>query len=499
MSPPNTGQPKMQPPESGVKVRMYDTGFGDCLLLAFRADDGTARYMMIDFGVHHSYPDPGPRMKLIAKDIAEATGKHLHVVAATHEHTDHLYGFRHAEDEFDPIEIDDLWLAWTEDPTDPVAADLKERYGMKIRALEAAIGLLGSTGNPLAGRLRGLLDFEYPGALAATGGNAAQLDYLREKSKKKLLGPADYRRPGEVLSLPGVDGVRIYVLGPPRDVDWIKSLTRSSELYPELTGAAEIGGFAAAALEAAGAGFLDEEEKERLRRGHPFDESVEIPKKKVLDNAALREFFSKHYGFETGPGHGPEWRRIDEDWLSAAEDLALSINSKTNNTSLVLAVELTESEQRKVLLFAADAQVGNWLSWHEIYWPDEDDDYGEITTAGLLSRTVLYKVGHHGSRNATLSHKGLEMMQSGELVAMIPVDEEWAMNAQGWEHPAEKLLARLYQKCKGRILRTDDIPNGDNPPSRPQEATQHEWDDFLQWLDWDRSEHGLWVQYTVTV
>jgi beta-lactamase superfamily II metal-dependent hydrolase len=498
MSPPNTSQPKMRAPQSGVTVRMYDTGFGDCLLLATRADDGTGRYMMIDFGVHHSYPDPGPRMRLIAKDIAEATGNHLHVVAATHEHTDHLYGFKHAEQEFDPIEVDELWLAWTEDPTDTVAADLRDRYGMKIRALEAAVGLLGSAGSPLADRLRGVLDFEFPGALAATGGNKAQLDYLREKSAKKLLGASDYRRPGQILTLPGVGGVRIYVLGPPRDVDWIKSLVRSSELYPELTAVDEVGAFAAAALELAGGDSLDANERERLRRGRPFDSSLELTRKTVMESAAYKDFFSQHYGFSTAARNGPEWRRIDEDWLGAAEDLALAINSKTNNTSLVLAVELTESEQRKVLLFAADAQVGNWLSWQEIKWPDEGDGQEKITTKGLLERTVLYKVGHHGSRNATLSHKGLEMMQSGELVAMIPVDEEWALDAQGWEHPAEKLLERLYEKCKGRILRTDDIPYGNSPPARPQEATAHEWHDFLRHLDWDRSEQGLWVQYTVT-
>jgi hypothetical protein len=498
MSPHDKSQPKMSAPESGVTVRMYDTGFGDCLLLAFRADDGTGRYMMIDFGVHHSYPGPGPRMKLIAKDIAEATGNHLHVVAATHEHTDHLYGFKHAEEEFDPIEVDELWLAWTEDPTDAVAAELKERYGMKMRALAAAIGLLGAAGSPLADRLRGVLDFEFPGALGATGGNKAQLDYLREKSAKKLLGAADYRRPGEILALPGVGGVRIYVLGPPRSVDWIKSLVRSSELYPELTEVDEVGAFAAGALELAGGGSIDEAARERLRRGRPFDASLELTRETAMSSAAYKDFFSEHYGFSEGGTHGPEWRRIEEDWLGAAEDLALAINSKTNNTSLVLAVELTETEPRKVLLFAADAQVGNWLSWQEIEWPDEVDDDGAITTEGLLERTVLYKVGHHGSRNATLSHKGLEMMQSGELVAMIPVDEEWAREVQGWEHPAEKLLDRLYEKCKGRILRTDDIPYGNSPPGRPEEATGHEWHDFVRRLDWDRSEHGLWVQFTVT-
>ena len=36
----------------------------------------------------------------------------------------------------------------------------------------------------------------------------------------------------------------------------------------------------------------------------------------------------------------------------------------TNNTSLVLAIE--RIADGKVLLFPADAQEGNWLSWHDV-------------------------------------------------------------------------------------------------------------------------------------
>ena len=60
----------------------------------------------------------------------------------------------------------------------------------------------------------------------------------------------------------------------------------------------------------------------------------------------------------------------------------------------MLAIELVASG--KVLLFAADAQTGNWLSWSAVKFKDgaKLDD--------LLKRTVFYKVGHHASHNATL-------------------------------------------------------------------------------------------------
>jgi hypothetical protein len=492
-------EPTMRPPASGVTVRLYNTGFGDCLLLAFRAGDGSARYMLIDCGVHHLYPDGDERMQQVSKDIAEATGNHLHVVMATHEHTDHLYGFKHGRETFEDIEIDELWLAWTEDPTDPVAQELKQLYGMRIRALTEAVSLLRAADGPLASKLQGVLGFEFPDALSATGGKAAQLDYLREKSKKKLQRPEDYCRPGEVpLTLPDVSGVRIYVLGPPQDVDWIKKLHKTSELYPELAAVDEAVAFAASALAAGGTDSLDDDDRQLFRRSCPFDESFEISSQKARADAESGSFFRRHYGFSNRRGHGPAWRRIDADWLAPAEQLALDVNSKTNNTSLVLAIELADTQPRKVLLFAADAQVGNWLSWHQLSWPGDSADDDRVTAADLLRRTVLYKVGHHGSRNATLSEKGLEMMESADLVAMIPVDQNWANEVMDWEHPAEKLLKRIEEKSRGRIVRTDQIPGGDEPPTKPAQATEEEWGAFVAQLDWDRGPRRLWIQYTVS-
>jgi len=87
-----------------------------------------------------------------------------------------------------------------------------------------------------------------------------------------------------------------------------------------------------------------------------------------------------------------DWRKIENNWSELAGELALRLDAHTNNTSLVLAIEL--SPGGKVLLFPGDAQVGNWLSWGDITWRGDDSD---LTAANLLERTVFYKVGHHGS------------------------------------------------------------------------------------------------------
>jgi hypothetical protein len=327
------------------------------------------------------------------------------------------------------------------------------------------------------------------------------LKFLRAKSKKKLQRPEDYRHPGETpLTVPGVKGIKVYVLGPPKDVKWIRSLERKSELYPEMTAMNEVVAFAAAALAAAGPDPLEGEDGELFNRSRPFADSFEIARDKARSDPNYGRFFRKRYGFSGRTGHGAKWRRIETDWLAAAEQLALSIDSKTNNTSLVLAIELTETQPRKVLLFVGDAQVGNWLSWQQLWWPGEGPDGGTVTGPDLLRRTVLYKVGHHGSHNATLKEKGLEVMESPNLVAMIPVDQRWANDRMHWEHPAEKLLARLKEKTRGRIIRTDEIPSGDQKPPKPREATASEWEAFTnqELLDWDRSGERLWIQYTVT-
>src|SRR5262249_1930541 len=151
-----------------------------------------------------------------------------------------------------------------------------------------------------------------------------------------------------------------------------------------------------------------------------------------------------------------KWRRIEAAWLAGAAELALQLDSHTNNTSLALAFELPDG---RVLLFPADAQVGNWESWHA-----DADGKKRVWQVGdragsaesLLNRTVLYKVGHHGSHNATLRDKGLEMMTDPNLVAMVPVDVYIAHEKKHWlRMPFDPLMQRLAELTRGRVLQAD--------------------------------------------
>jgi hypothetical protein len=160
------------------------------------------------------------------------------------------------------------------------------------------------------------------------------------------------------------------------------------------------------------------------------------------------------------------WRRVDGDWLDSFGQLALDLDGDTNNTSLVLAFELGEAGSGPVLLFPGDAQVGNWLSWRDQTYQAGNR---KITADDLLRRTALYKVGHHGSHNATVkrdprestdSHElgvpyGLELMDG--IIAMIPVDRAAADKKmpRPWKMPHLPLYRRLREKAQRRVLRSD--------------------------------------------
>jgi hypothetical protein len=163
----------------------------------------------------------------------------------------------------------------------------------------------------------------------------------------------------------------------------------------------------------------------------------------------LRPFLSETYDDPV-----QDWRRIDHDWLNAFGQLALDLDSDTNNTSLVLAFEFVKT--REVLLFVGDAQVGNWQSWASLEFKVPSREKA-LPAHDLLSRTVFYKVGHHCSHNATLKKGGLELMTREDLVAFIPLDQATAkkMGTKGWEMPAPPLFKALKQRTANRVVMSD--------------------------------------------
>src|SRR5262245_41070903 len=135
--------PKLKAPPSGITVRMYRQGHGDCFLLAMPDGKNGTFYLLIDCGFWTGSEIAQDRTidKVIA-DIAEATGNHIDVVAITHEHMDHVNGFgaKDAADVpyFKGITIGEVWLAWTENEADTFANKLRKKFGDTLLALAGA-------------------------------------------------------------------------------------------------------------------------------------------------------------------------------------------------------------------------------------------------------------------------------------------------------------------------------------------------------------------------
>jgi hypothetical protein len=445
-------------------LRTYCQGIGDCHLLKFPKQDGGDFWMLIDCGIHTSISGGKETVNRIVDDIASQT-KHLDVIVGTHEHWDHISGFFTAAEKFKSFTVGAVWLAWTENPDDAQGRALDQYKGEGLRALQAAQSRLNAPGfavTPYLDAVRtgveSLLQFNF----------GIKGERVRD-ARNALVGLAPGKRPCYLepstppLSLANVPNVRIFVLGPPRDSAMLGIRERPDEQYG--VAGVPLASALTSSLLSASQGATPEEDQ-----ASPFDPGVGESLSGMLKGSsspgsALGSLLQSHYA---GPADivtvtdrkgrtqainsaDQSWRRVDGDWLGVSAELALQMDNRTNNSSLVLAIEFIDTGA--VLLFAADAQAGNWLSWQGVSWKLGDQS---VRGPDLLARTVFYKVGHHGSHNATLARKGLELMKSPDLAAFIPVRAADAQKVKWGNMPLPELVTALKSATQGRLIRADD-------------------------------------------
>jgi hypothetical protein len=465
---------------------MYRQGLGDCLLLTFNPGASPV-HMLVDCGTLGA-TTTGVKMKQVVDDIFNETRGtaprgHLHLLVATHEHKDHVSGFGSQQPVFDQIDVDNVWVAWTENPSDDDAKDLEEFEKDLMDAVALSARRLIDNEAPVpeerqalkaAGQgARSLLEFrgDLPDGNAPLGADFAKtVQAAMTYASLKSGGPPEFLEPEQVIEPPWLPGVRFYVLGPPRSKTALTNLGthESPELYhlaAQLSQAlSRCGRFSASGLSYLPyRDTLDPAERQAFESTLPFDARFRYE----LDDSENRNRFLSAYD---DPDEA--WRRVDYDWLAGADDLALQLDNATNNTSLVLAVELVADG--RVILLVADAQLGNWLSWDALTFKvaQANGTLKDVKSEDLLKRTALYKVGHHSSHNATINDRGLELMQRDDLVAIIPVDRTVALNKEPpWQMPAEELYNALIRKAAGRVLRSDT----GWPVDKPDTMTDAEW------------------------
>lgn len=412
-------------------IRTYRHGLGDCHLVTLYGKNKSKYRILIDCGVILGTPDAKAVMTGVMDDVIKESDGKVDLLVATHEHWDHVSGFGQAAESFAKLEVGEVWMAWTEDPKDKDAKELAESKGKALKLLrDAALHLEGVGDVQDSPLFVSLAEFF---GMAAGVTTKSALEAVRAKAKP---GTPRYCDPADLPHDLDDFGARIYVLGPPRDLTLLKRLNpkkSTDEGYEHALGL-----FKAHIEPALGAAAGDVQA--------PF---AAMDSLSVAD-ARNVSFFADTYF------NGPDWRRIDADWMLAADSLGLALDNMTNNTSLVLAIELGGKD---VLLFAADAQVGNWLSWPDCKWKVKGKT---VTGEDLMRRTIVYKVGHHGSHNATLKERGLELMDSLQM-AVIPVDQEMAKKKKWGAMPLAPLVSALKEKTSknGFVLRTDkDLPSG---------------------------------------
>jgi hypothetical protein len=426
-----------------AKIRMYRQGLGDCFLISLpRSDAGSDRdvyYILIDCGVILGTPNASDIMTKVVDNIVADTNGEIDLLVVTHEHWDHVSGFVQAQDAFQKLKVHEVWMAWTEDPKDDLANKLRGERDSALAALRFALGEYHIAGDSQSAEdLGGVLGF-FGAAKAGTTKDALKnAQGLAPKTRFCL--PTGSDNPVRIDAA----GVTVYVLGPPHDEKQLRRINPAAS-NPETYG------FALAGLNTFVSGVKsvfklsgDDADQTVLTADdpdRPFQALNDIP----FSIAREMDFFKQHYWRPDTTED--DWRRIDGAWLEGSAELALQLDSITNNTSLALAIELAGGD---VLLFAADAQVGNWLSWQDLEWTV---DGKKVTGPDLLGNAIFYKVGHHASHNATLREKGLELMQKLQ-VAMIPVDAEMAKKKR-WNHmPLPELVDKLNEKAKA-VIRVD--------------------------------------------
>jgi hypothetical protein len=447
---------------SHVTIRHYCQGIGDCHLLKFTKGDDKPFWMLIDCGVHTSVTGGSKTIDRIVDDIASVTNR-LDVIVATHEHADHLSGFSSAAAKFAGFEVGEIWMGWTENPSDPQATALDKYKDQALSALEMAKQVLDEP-QRLSPSLSSVRDGLAPLLQFQFGAKGDRVRAMRDHLVELAPDNVRYFEPkNSPIAIPALPNLRIYVLGPPRDPALIKIVERASEMY-------RIGGAGSAVGQAMLNGFAIGEGSLAVGDDYaaPFDGNVGASLSALSgpDAAAEIEALGKDYvplvalvgDHYLGPAKvsgdrevDQSWRRIDLDWLGMSAGLGMQLDAKTNNTSLVLAFELVDSG--RVLLFTGDAQVGNWLGWEKLEWQVGDR---KVTGPDLLARTIYYKVGHHGSENATLKQKGLELMTQPDFAAFIPTNKSDAAKVKWHEMPFGPILDDLTKRASGRVIRADD-------------------------------------------
>lgn len=395
------------PPARGeqLKIRMYNVGFGDCFLLWLPTPDG-ARKILFDCGsIKKAKHSIDQIVQQIITDVTDPDGvARIDVVVGTHRHRDHVSGFD------DPlwrnVEVKEVWMPWTEHPTDPQARVIRETQSKLAAALTQSFTKRLSTAR--AAERSGLQRFELLAFNALSNESAMTTLHdgfagrpLRRFMPTKIASDATF-------TTDALPGVTVHILGPSRDKDVIRDMDPpAGHSYLQM---------------------LDNSDASDSAP-EPFNEA----------------WWVEPAGHERSHAHlivSPQHRKVMQKAGAEMEQaVATSLDGAVNGTSLMLVLRIGDLH----LLFPGDAQWGTWQA--ALRNPD---------SLALLKRTSFLKVGHHGSHNATPK----------DFVENVIGKDFWAMVStalvKNWpEIPRGPLLTALSTRTK-KLARSDAPDSGNS-------------------------------------
>ncbi len=450
-----------------IELVTYNVYFGDCFLILFHYDDDNKRSVLIDFGStgkgkpdhgadidesDERYKDStGERLLNVARDIKQRTGGKLNVVVATHRHKDHIYGFglKEAGKVILGLETDTVIQPWTEDPDDN--RDLSKKTHLMDpktfkdngrRNFVELIDDMQEVAEAIEVEALHLSDKEFfhktidtkvrDRILFAANDNKKIKNLAAVKNLQKMRDPHyvhfGYDKVDWTTILPGV---KVHILGPPRIEDYPKITTAtntSDEFWSLMAMNKFFWGVLAANNTISPEGTISQRPI--------FSKEKEIPNNKRPPN--LRWFI----------------RRLRNVRAEQLLGLVRFVDRALNNTSVILLFEVGDQK----LLFPGDAQIENWQFLLDAANKD-------ASLKDLLEKTTIYKVGHHGSRNATprslwkdFKNKTTQESKKSRLKTVVSTMKGKHGESEDTIVPLPKMVTEMKEQSS--FISTEEIEDG---------------------------------------
>jgi hypothetical protein len=438
---------------------MYRVGFGDFFLITC-LNQGTPAHIIVDCGVFKGTSQTGDigSIEAAVADMVQTTGGKVALIIMTHRHADHIAGFARCVDTFKKMKVGAVWMPIWESEYEPAALKFQAQLTRTALALRQHFTALGADASEEQETARKYMEnatgeLGMAGAAAAAGSNAVALDLLKHGfgvTPEYYKGTDKPLLPKELTDA----GLTANILGPPpvADLDLMKLMDLQKNVGQYLAG---------------------DNGPEEPKDWAPFSSDWEVdPEKRIGDTReryrpeSFREWAEprKSWG-PIGESEADKARsrmelQLQQSQPVAALTAAKQLNSFLNNQSLVVQFMF----KGKNLLFVGDAQAGNWEHW--LFGTDKPDKAAS-GAMNALARQILtsldfYKVGHHGSGNAT-PKAAVEMMGTPghKFAAMCSTQadvygtEDPDDPTKGTEVPRIPLLQKLASESA--FIRSDQI------------------------------------------